>query len=237
VGEQPVRDSATVEGPPQRAEANPTPAYRTASDSVMQALGFVVMDVSGEDKQKQFELLNQDGSAYLLVSFPRDLLRFNGAVDYSLSDSEAIPDELLAKHQFAPYLFEAESGQIIVFQVVGQDSTHYHVRPAPSAPYKRLQKSRLFQFEDTEAYLTGHFIYSLTEEVALFDTPGGRRTQTLNVHTFEGTLVASEIKGEWMKLECIDTCARTGTCQKMKKAYWMKWRTGQTLHVDVRFTC
>jgi hypothetical protein len=49
--------------------------------------------------------------------------------------------------------------------------------------------------------------------------------------------VAREIKGEWMKLDCIDTCAQTGTCQQMKKAYWLKWRTGQTLHIDVRFTC
>jgi hypothetical protein len=174
VAEQPVGAPATAQAPPRRVEENPAPAYRTATDSAMQALGFVVMDASGADAHKQFELLNQDGSAYLLVSFPRDLLRFNGAVDYSLSDSGAIPDELLAKHRFAPYGFEAEY-RVIVFQVVGQDRTHYHVRTGPNVPYKRLQKSRLFRFETTQAYLTGHFIYPLTEEVALFDTPGGRR--------------------------------------------------------------
>ena len=66
----------------------------------------------------------------------------------------------------------------------------------PNAPYKLLKKGPLFRFEGTEAYLTGHFIYPLVEELALFDRPGGHRTLTLDFRAFEDTPAASEIQGE-----------------------------------------
>ena len=115
---QPKPDSVAAAAPP-RGNADPAPAYQAAADSVLHALGFLLMNNAGTDEQMQFELANQNGTPYLLVSFGRDLLRFNSGVDYSLSNAGAIPEELEAKHHFAPHGLEPEFGQVIVFRVVG----------------------------------------------------------------------------------------------------------------------
>jgi hypothetical protein len=213
-------------------------AFSTVYDSVFQSIGVVRLNNSGPgDVEAEFNLLNSDKSNYLTVSTEKEAFILQGK-QYNLYNVERYEDELKSQFNFNPMGFYPEVGMIIQFKCIKETDDYYWVLVNDNLnDYKLLSKSnRSFTFEPWEKHLYRAFINFNPAQTPVFTSPNATETRKLDSSVIgDNGFTATEIKGEWMKIECAEGCS---DCEGLKKfSGWIKWRNGYKLNIDLKYSC
>ena len=197
------------------------------------SIGLLVFDSSKNIEEKKFVLLNKDNSVYLEVSFSDDKFIINNN-KYNLYSLES-DEEILKKHNFYPFSFYPETGEIIHFEVLEITENYYKVKINNDiSDYKLIStENSIFKFKDWKTHMEESFIFP--KDNLLYLKPS-LDSKSINIEFNENSFELIEfLEGDWLKVKCFKEC---NGCSKFENQYfYLKWREGGNFLIDFNYIC
>ena len=223
-----------------KSQINLTREIQSKSDNELDASfnskGVVKFINNGKNEKASFEILNLDGSVFASVSLASSRINISGR-SFKLSDYDQNKELIKDKFSFDPEVFSIESGNVIVFQYVRVNGPNVEIYINKDKKLIKTIKlnAKLFKIESWNNHMIGALIDFNIRKNSIFDNPN-EKSRKIAIDNDEVTFVIDELKGDWVRIECLNFCDIQ--CPKNKTySGWLRWRIGKRLIIRFVYSC
>ena len=197
--------------------------------------GVIIFNSSVNENLKHFEILNDDDSVYLSVSFNNAKMKFNQSSMYDLYSYGMEEDQISKMYNFSPYMFYPETGEVIIFICKKITDDYFYIyTDSDFETLRKIKRSNLFNFENWNTHILNSFVRP--KDNLLYEKPDLIKGKSINIsESIESFEVISFEDGDWLKIRCFEDC---NGCKNFESTnYYIKWRNGDDILIDFNYLC